>query len=72
MTEDTVIMVILYEMQYLIKFRLMKSANMLLEKPTVGIAEIAGRCGFDSPSYYTKQFKTLYKCTPRDYVKQHK
>lgn len=59
-------------MQYLIKFRLMKSANMLLEKPTVGIAEIAGRCGFDSPSYYTKQFKTLYKCTPRDYVKQHK
>lgn len=59
-------------MQYLMKFRLMKSANMLLEKPTAGIAEIAGWCGFDSPSYYAKKFKELYKCTPREYVKQHK
>jgi AraC-like DNA-binding protein len=59
-------------MQYLMKFRLMKSANMLLENPSLSIAEIAGMCGFDSPSYYTKKFKELYKCTPRDYVKQHK
>ncbi len=57
-------------MQYLTKFRLMKSAGMLLRTQSLSIAEIAGSCGFDSPSYYTKKFKTLYNCTPRDYVKQ--
>ena len=56
-------------MKYLTKFRLMKSANMLLEKPALSIAEVAGMCGFDSPSYYAKKFKELYKCTPRLYKK---
>ncbi len=58
-------------MQYLTKFRLIKSSNLLLEDSSLSIAEIASRCGFDSPSYYTKKFKELYKNTPREYIKQH-
>ncbi|MCC8098093.1 MAG: AraC family transcriptional regulator [Eubacterium sp.] len=53
--------------QYLVKYRLMQSADMLSSEPTKSITEIAGDCGFDSPAYYTKKFKELYLCTPKDY-----
>lgn len=53
--------------QYLLKYRLMQSASMLLTKPSADIAEIAAACGFDYPSYYSKQFKRFYQCTPKDY-----
>lgn len=56
--------------QYLLKYRLMQSAKRLLEQPSADISEIALACGFDYPSYYSKQFKRYYKCTPKAYRKQ--
>ena len=56
-------------MQYLLKYRLMQSAAMLLERPGDSISDIAGACGFDYPSYYARQFRRFYGCTPREYRK---
>lgn len=53
--------------QYLLKYRLMQGAAMLRTAPAAGIAEISAACGFDSPSYFSKQFRRFYQCTPREY-----
>lgn len=53
--------------QYLLKYRVMQGAEMLLGNTTDSISEIATLCGFDSPSNFTKTFKRFYNCTPRDY-----
>ena len=57
--------------QYLMKHRLMRSAVMLRSMPSASIAEVSAKCGFDHPSYYTKQFRRFYQCTPRDYRNQN-
>ncbi len=55
--------------QYLLKYRLMRSAEMLLSEPGRSIAHISSACGFDYPGYYSKQFKRFYQCSPREYRK---
>lgn len=55
--------------QYLLKYRLIQSANMLIAQSETSIAEISADCGFDAPSYFSKQFKQLYQCTPKEYRK---
>lgn len=55
--------------QYLLKYRIMQGAEMLLRNPTDSISEIATLCGFDSPSNFSKTFKHFYNCTPREYRK---
>lgn len=54
-------------MQYLLKYRIMHGAELLLEHPASSISEIAAQCGFDSPSNFSKLFRRFYNCTPRDY-----
>ncbi len=53
--------------QYLLKYRVMQGAEMLLKNPASSISEIAALCGFDSQSNFAKMFKRFYKCTPREY-----
>jgi AraC-like DNA-binding protein len=53
--------------QYLLKYRLMQGANLLLTFPTLSISEIASTCGFDHPSYFSKMFKQFYNCSPKEY-----
>lgn len=53
--------------QYLLKYRVMQGAEMLLRNPAESISEIAALCGFDSPSNFSKIFKRFYSCTPREY-----
>lgn len=53
--------------QYLLKYRIMHGAEMLLGNPADSISEIATSCGFDSPSNFSKIFKRYYNCTPREY-----
>lgn len=53
--------------QYLLKYRIMQGARMLLENPADSISQIAALCGFDSPSNFAKIFKRFYNCTPREY-----
>ena len=56
--------------QYLLKYRLMQSAHLLLTDSQMSLSDISAACGFDAPSYFTKQFKRFYQCTPREYRKK--
>lgn len=56
--------------QYLLKYRVMQGADMLIANPADSISEIATLCGFDSPSNFAKIFKRFYNCTPREYRNQ--
>ncbi len=57
-------------MQYLIKYRISTSAELLVDT-NLSITEICTRCGFPSPSYYSKMFKRYTGATPSEYRKQH-
>lgn len=54
-------------MQYLLKYRVMKGADLLLQKPEKGISQIALLCGFDSPSHFSKMFRRYYGYSPKEY-----
>lgn len=56
-------------MQYLIKYRI-SVATQLLKTTTLNVTEICERCGFSSPSYFSKMFKRFICCSPSDYRKQ--
>lgn len=58
-------------MQYLIRYRLSKGA-LLLTKTSQSISEISIRCGFDSPSNFSRMFKRTYQCSPREYRNRNK
>lgn len=53
--------------QYVLKYRVMQGAELLLKDHTKSIAEIAADCGFDSQSHFAKTFKRFYTHTPREY-----
>lgn len=56
-------------MQYLLKYRVIKGAELLLQEPEKSISEIALRCGFDSPSHFSKMFRRFYNCSPKEHRK---
>ena len=58
-------------MEYLMDYRI-QSAKKLLETTDKGIADIALHCGFNSSSYFTKQFHKLCGKTPAAYRKELK
>ncbi len=53
--------------EYLVRYRLSLSADALLNEKDKTISEIAALCGFDSPSYFSKEFKMYYQKTPKEY-----
>jgi transcriptional regulator GlxA family with amidase domain len=55
--------------QYLLKYRMMQSADLLKERPDLSISEIATLCGFDSASLFSAHFRRFYNVTPRNYRK---
>lgn len=58
-------------MQYLLKYRIMQGAEMLLKNPAESISSISALCGFDSPSNFSKMFKRFYRYTPSEYRCMH-
>lgn len=42
----------------------LQKAKILIEQKTGTIAEIAYRCGFNSPAYFSKCFRDYYGITP--------
>lgn len=52
--------------EYLLRIRIEKSCSMLLNTP-LPVGEISQQCGFNSFSYFSKLFKQLMGCTPREY-----
>lgn len=57
-------------MQYLLKYKVMQGAELLLKEPSKSVSEATVSCGFDSPSHFSKMFKRFYSCTPREYRKE--
>lgn len=57
--------------EYLLCVRIENSCRMLTEN-TLSIGEISQECGFNSFSYFSKTFKKIIGCTPREYIKQQK
>lgn len=62
--------ILISPIQYLIKYRVMLGATMLLQTPNSSISEISIQCGFDSPSNFSQMFKRFFKCTPSNYRKR--
>ena len=56
-------------LDYLIEYRIRVSKKML-ESTDLSITDIALRCGFNSNSYYTKQFHRICDKTPNAYRKE--
>lgn len=54
-------------MQYLLKYRVMQGADLLLQERGTSISQIALLCGFDSPSHFSKMFRRFYDCSPKGY-----
>ncbi|MNC62142.1 HTH-type transcriptional activator Btr [compost metagenome] len=44
-----------------------KKAKELLQDPTIKIYEVSERIGFQTPAYFTYQFKKNEGCTPQEY-----
>lgn len=53
-------------MQYVINFRLQRSAELLISN-SKKIIDIAFDCGFSEPSYFSKKFREKYDVTPKQY-----
>ena len=53
-------------MDYLIHYRLRK-ATELLQHSTLSVLEISSEVGFKNLSNFNRQFKKIYKTTPRKY-----
>lgn len=56
-------------MQFLQKHRIFEAARMLASTD-LPISEVAGNCGFDSPSNFSRTFKKYYRITPAEYRKR--
>lgn len=53
-----------------IRFHRLKIAKEMLKDPLANISEVCYASGFNTPSYFSKQFKTLFGITPQDYKNQ--
>lgn len=53
---------------YLIRIRLQKAAEMLAST-SLNISEISPECGFADSNYLTRQFRKIYKLSPREFRK---
>lgn len=56
-------------MDFVNSYRL-ECSQQLLENTTLSITDICLACGFNNQSYFTKQFRTKYQCTPKSYRKE--
>lgn len=56
--------------EYLSKIRVNKAKHLLI-KTNLSMVDISFQSGFEDQSYFTKVFKKLEKCTPKEYRKVH-
>lgn len=55
-------------MDFVNSYRL-ECSQQLLENTSLSITDICLTCGFNHQSYFTKQFRLKYQCTPKEYRK---
>ena len=56
--------------EFIRNIRLKKAAILLINK-TGNISEILYEVGFNKPSYFSECFKSLYGCTPTEYISEN-
>jgi len=56
--------------QYLNEFRVSYACKLLIEG-NLSIKEISHKCGFASPTYFNRQFKSVKAETPREYLSKY-
>lgn len=56
--------------KYLTELRLRAAADALRAGRDSSVAEIARRCGYSDPLYFSRLFKNRYGLSPREYAKQ--
>lgn len=54
---------------FALQVRLKRARNMLLSKEDLPLSTIASKCGFQSPSHFSKSFKQLYGLSPTQFRK---
>lgn len=54
---------------YILQRRLNKAQNLLLQ-PNLNISEVCFQSGFNTVSYFVKQFKAHVNCTPKEFSKK--
>lgn len=52
--------------QYLVRRRMETAHRLLLEGPDLAITTIAMRCGFSTPSSFSRSFRAARGCTPKE------
>lgn len=56
--------------EYLMRFRILKSTQIMSTQKTASIADLASAVGFNSCSYFNKLFRKYMGCTPSQYRKK--
>lgn len=54
---------------FILNYRLKFAATMLQKYPDIPVSEVGDKCGFSSPVYFSRCFKTQYGVTPQNYRK---
>jgi len=57
--------------ELLASFRLKRACDFLVSEPQLTVAEITYKCGFASPQYFNRVFKSRYGCTPLEWRHRH-
>lgn len=56
--------------QYVTRVRLEQARAILRDEPTVAVADVAYRCGFDDAASFTRAFKRTFNITPTQFRQQ--
>jgi AraC-like DNA-binding protein len=52
---------------YVLRQRVRRAAEILTAEPAIGMVEVASRCGFDDPNYFSRTFSRQMGCSPTKY-----
>lgn len=58
--------------RYIHTLRLEEARRLLIEKPKLTITEVAEKCGYLDPGYFTRRFHRYVGCSPLQYRKNRK
>lgn len=53
---------------YVLRQRIRRACEILRGEPGAGLVDVASRCGFDDPNYFSRVFRARVGCAPRDYA----
>jgi len=56
--------------QFVNRYRIEEAQRLKLEQPDIKIGEVSARCGFSSPTVFTRTFTTITGLTPREWGKK--